>query len=773
MTAPKPDQPRADSPPRSGTKLPGAKAPAPSGPPPDLPPELAKHPRYLILRELGRGGMGVVYQARQTVMNRPVVIKVINKVLLDQPDALERFHREVRAAAKLAHPNIVTAYDAEQAGDLHMLVMEFVPGQSLEEVLRKKGLLPVAQACSYIRQAALGLQHAHKQGMVHRDIKPQNLMLTPQGQVKILDFGLARIASERSQGGALTAANAYMGTPDYSSPEQATDARTADIRADLYSLGCTLYCLLAGRPPFQEDTAVKTILAHLEKEPQPLPELRPDVPAALWAVVARLLAKEPKRRYQTPAEVAQALTPFGKPGGKTATVPPAVASPAQATVLPRDTTRLPGAAGKAPTRPAVPVAELVSASTSARRSAPPRRGPMLAGAVAVLATLVVAVGLGAWLLVSGVFKPKAQSADPVAPPAVAQVQERSRAPEPAPQPTDSQPSAGPSPAEPSKEPAPAPSSSNLSPPPPARPMEPAKEPAPTPGHEPAGSSTPLPSGGSPARAPAEPKQPNPQPEAGTSRDVSPEPAPAKTPADVTPTPPTTPPSADKVPPAVEPDLIQEALDRARTTYKEETEKWRQTVRDYLDKREETARKDGKKDLLDQVKADREAFAARGELPRSMPAAAYRRGLKTAAATMEAAYNTAIKEYIKARKDERAQDVEQELKRFQTNAETKPVPKKPYVAAVWVHEVRMNGKVVGRSTHKMYSNGHINSPDSPATWTLQGNVLILRWPNPRAPGGAWEDVCNISADGMAYVGKNQQGATIAGVRIANGDPEKKP
>jgi hypothetical protein len=271
--------------------------------------------------------MGVVYQARQTMMNRPVVIKVINQAVLEHPDALERFRREVRAAAQLSHPNIVTAYDAEQAGDLHMLVMEFVPGQSLAEVLHRQGPLPVTQACQYARQAALGLQHAHEQRTVHRDIKPQNLMLTPQGQVKILDFGLAKVVKEHRSKRPLTASHSYMGTPEYSAPEQATDARSADIRADLYSLGCTLYCLLAGRPPFREDTPVKTILAHLEKEPPPLPQLRPDVPAGLGAVVARLLAKDPARRYQTPAEVVQALAPFCKQAAKAAPFPTNLSPP--------------------------------------------------------------------------------------------------------------------------------------------------------------------------------------------------------------------------------------------------------------------------------------------------------------------------------------------------------------------------------------------------------------------------------------------------------------
>jgi serine/threonine protein kinase/tetratricopeptide (TPR) repeat protein len=276
----------------------------------ELPSELANHPRFQILRQLGQGGMGVVYQAQHRLMDRMVAIKIIRSSVLDNPEALARFHGEVKAAAKLQHPNIVAAYDAEQAGSLWMLVMEYVEGLNLARVLEKKGPLSVHRSCQYIHQAALGLQHAFEQGMVHRDIKPQNLMLTPKRQVKILDFGLARLASERQRGGGLTQDGAFMGTPEFVAPEQATDARTADIRADIYSLGCTLYCLLTGQTPFVEDTAVKYVLAHIEKPAPSLTEKRADVPQALAGIVARMLAKNPADRFQTPAHVAQALSQF-------------------------------------------------------------------------------------------------------------------------------------------------------------------------------------------------------------------------------------------------------------------------------------------------------------------------------------------------------------------------------------------------------------------------------------------------------------------------------
>jgi hypothetical protein len=279
-----------------------------------------------VLQLLGSGGMGAVYKAEHRLMERPVALKVINAGLMNKPAMVERFQREVKAAARLTHPHIVTAHDADRAGDTHFLVMEFVEGISLAQRVQQQGRLSVADACSCIRQAALGLQHAFEQGMVHRDIKPHNLMLTPSGQVKILDFGLARLVRETAgpeaapaqtpgpEGGraavGLTEVGVLMGTADFIAPEQANDPRQADIRADIYSLGCTFYYLLTGNPPFPEGHALDKLLAHAERTPAPLTGQRAEVPVELARVIDKMMAKDPARRYQTPAEVADALTPF-------------------------------------------------------------------------------------------------------------------------------------------------------------------------------------------------------------------------------------------------------------------------------------------------------------------------------------------------------------------------------------------------------------------------------------------------------------------------------
>jgi WD40 repeat protein len=274
-----------------------------------IPPELVHHERYRVVRLLGAGGMGAVYEAEHRVMQRRFALKVINRAFTANAAARKRFRREVQAASRLSHPNIVATTDAEDAGETHFLVMEYVEGTDLGRLVQERGPLPVDRACDYVRQAALGLQYAFEQGMVHRDLKPHNLMLTSDGRVKILDFGLAYFASEVASAG-LTGTGVVLGTVDYIAPEQADNPHEADIRSDIYSLGCTLYHLLAGRPPFPTGTALQKVMAHMGKKPQPLTELRPDLPEGFMPVLERMMAKNPNHRFQTPAEVAVALEPF-------------------------------------------------------------------------------------------------------------------------------------------------------------------------------------------------------------------------------------------------------------------------------------------------------------------------------------------------------------------------------------------------------------------------------------------------------------------------------
>jgi serine/threonine protein kinase len=286
-----------------------------------IPPDLADHADYQILHELGRGGMGVVYLAQNKLMGRPEVLKVVGSHLITRPGVADRFLREIRSAAKLHHTNIVTAYSALRLGESLVLAMEYVEGLDLAKIIKAKGPLPVANACNYVHQSALGLQHAHEHGMVHRDIKPSNLMLAPAGKkavVKVLDFGLAKVTSEGQAEGGLTREGQMLGTPDYIAPEQIRHAQSADIRADIYSLGCTLYYLLAGRPPFGGETLWDIYQAHFSMDASPLNLVRPEVPVEIAALVAKMMAKEPERRFQTPREVAQALTPFFKSGSAAA-----------------------------------------------------------------------------------------------------------------------------------------------------------------------------------------------------------------------------------------------------------------------------------------------------------------------------------------------------------------------------------------------------------------------------------------------------------------------
>jgi serine/threonine protein kinase len=300
----------------------------------DVPAELRDHPHYEIVRELGRGGMGVVYLAKNKLMGRLEVLKIVNREFVEHPQAGARFLREICSAASLNHPNIVTAYAALEIGDMLVLAMEYVEGEDLARVVRNRGPLPLVNACFYVQQAAMGLQHAFEKGMVHRDIKPHNLIRAQSAKkqiVKILDFGLARATrKQNSPSRKLTKLGAIMGTPEYIAPEQICNAASADIRADIYSLGCTLYFLLAGRPPFQGCDVDALLEAHQFAQVEPLDNFRKDLPPELSAVVARMMAKDPDQRYQMPVEVAQALAPFLKAPNKAAPAGTAIPSGAKA-----------------------------------------------------------------------------------------------------------------------------------------------------------------------------------------------------------------------------------------------------------------------------------------------------------------------------------------------------------------------------------------------------------------------------------------------------------
>jgi serine/threonine protein kinase len=271
--------------------------------------------KYKLLEMLGAGGMGQVYLCTHIYMHRLVALKILPLDKLKDPSTVERFYREARAAAALDHPNIVRAYDIDREetprGTLHYLVMEYVDGASLQEMIARRGPMDPVRAANYMKQAADGLEHAHEAGLVHRDIKPGNLLLDRAGAVKVLDLGLARFfeAGKDNVTERYDEKNAILGTADYLAPEQAR-GDPVDIRADIYSLGATFYFLLTGKAPFEEGTITQKLLWSQTKAPKSVRELRPEIPAEMVPVLERMMAKDANDRYATPQAVIEALAPW-------------------------------------------------------------------------------------------------------------------------------------------------------------------------------------------------------------------------------------------------------------------------------------------------------------------------------------------------------------------------------------------------------------------------------------------------------------------------------
>ncbi|MFO0966988.1 MAG: protein kinase [Gemmataceae bacterium] len=336
--------------------------------------------KYKVLERLGSGGMGAVYLCEHKLMRRRVAVKVLPTAKAADPSALERFYREARAVAALDHPNIVHAYDIDQDESLHFLVMEYVDGSSLQDIVKKAGPMNVLRACHYVAQAAQGLEHASQASLVHRDIKPGNILVDRSGVVKVLDMGLARFFNDEDDILTKKYDENVLGTADYLAPEQALDSHGVDIRADIYSLGATFYFMLTAKTPFGEGTVAQKLIWHQTRHPKPIQEIRPDVAPGVVAVVNRMMAKDPAQRYQTPGEVAQALAPFIV----TPIAPPPEnemphLSPAAVGAVPVDSTpeTMVRTATPSPVRPGMPPASTPPASAP-RGTAPLRAGPPMA-----------------------------------------------------------------------------------------------------------------------------------------------------------------------------------------------------------------------------------------------------------------------------------------------------------------------------------------------------------------------------------------------------------
>lgn len=371
------------------------KSPASEASPASSPEPLRRIGDYELMRKLGEGGFGVVYLARNRYLDRLAAVKVLAN---SHATSKARFLREMQAIGRLpAHANVVSAWQASEVEGMLYLVMEYVDGCDVSRILRQHGPLTIADACETARQAALALDHIQKHGLVHRDLKPGNLMVTTAGTVKLLDLGLASLVGVESSPSGPTETGMVLGTLDYLSPEQADDPRQADIRADLYSLGCSLYALLVGRPPFADAPRLAKLEAHRRQTPAALRSLRGDIPAALDSLIAKLLEKRPEDRFSTPMELADALTPF-----------------CQGANLAGLVQRADGAdEGVRAGNP--PVAFPKEPTTRTYRSAP-RRWPLVALAMSICVALLA---LGFWLGIRSRHEPQRPEAATYAPARVA------------------------------------------------------------------------------------------------------------------------------------------------------------------------------------------------------------------------------------------------------------------------------------------------------------------------------------------------------------------
>jgi len=263
--------------------------------------------KYRMLRLIGSGGMSTVYLAEHKLMHRQRAIKVLPKRRVKDSSYLARFHLEAQATSQLDHPNIVRCYDVDNDGDTHYIVMEFIEGKDLNTIVKQEGHLPLELACNYIAQSAEGLAHAHEKGLIHRDVKPANLLVDKKGIVKILDLGLALFSDNEQASLTVEHNENVLGTADYLAPEQAVNSHKVDHKADIYGLGCALYFLLTGRPPFPEGTLAQRIAKHQTQMPEDIRKIRPDCPRDLADICVKMMQKRPEKRYATMREVADAL----------------------------------------------------------------------------------------------------------------------------------------------------------------------------------------------------------------------------------------------------------------------------------------------------------------------------------------------------------------------------------------------------------------------------------------------------------------------------------